>query len=337
MSKWWFKALRSFGTGVSLLLFAGGWVFYYVTIAIWSEEALSRFVTTLLNNGIVQLITLLFLLDLLVYVVRTAMKIAAANKWMLLLWLPLYLGLLLFFTGFFINSVMLKDGVIIVGEGDTIAPPWGEASVLVEQIDPGLKDELLGVDSPESTIFQYEPTVVLRDSLNEYTVRGFAPTKIGSTYYHVLDFGLAPGIRLTGENRVLIESHVIQRLLPPGKIDSFLLGNLPYRVEIRIASSRTVKKGTTEAPVYNLANLRFNTLVYRGENQIYEGLSGEGIPFDGMNLEFAPHIYWVRVEAARRPGMIPLVLGLPLILIGFPFWSGLKIVHLIQRRRIELE
>jgi hypothetical protein len=331
------RIILSFGSGGSLLLFICGWVVYYVTVFIWSEEALSKFVAALNNNIVVQVVTFLFLLSFLIYLVRGAVKITKRHKWMLPLWVIFPAGAFLFALGFYLNATFSNEGKIVVGEGDSVQPPWETVPVELVRIDPGLKEELLGIDSIDSTIFQYEPTVLLRGQSGEHLVRGFPATKIGSSYYHILDFGLAPGIRVSRDGRVILESHVIQRLIPPGKVDSFFLGNLPYRVEIRITPSRVIRKGDTEAPVFDLKDLHFTVLIYRGETLIYEGPSGEGISFDGLRLEFTPYIYWVRMEAAQRPGMIPLSVGIALLVTGFPLWLGIKIFYLARLRRMNSE
>ncbi len=286
----------------------GGWIVYYICSARWIEGAFAGFAAGLDNNPLIQFPFLLFLLSGYMNLMRVSREVLKKGKIQFALWIILPLGALLFFTGFFISLYLRESGQRLIGEGDIIKPPWGTETYTVTGIEPGLRGSMLGIEADKG-IFSHAPQMTLLDRRSKsYKVGAFPPKKIDGTYYHILNFGIAPGIKLYKDGKVEYSGYMPLKILMPGSSDYFEIAPYPYRFLISLSLF------DPKAPVYNLQ-------VYKDEKIVAEGGS-EGIMFDGYTLHFSEHTYWILLEAAKDPGMPVLILGILLIAIGIPVSLG---------------
>lgn len=299
-----------------LVWMTGGWIVYYVFSAIWIEEAFGGFATGLSTNPLIQFPFALFLVSGYMNLVRASREVLKKGKIQFALWVVMPLGALLFFTGFSLSLYFRESGQRIIGEGDIIKPPWVSETYHVAGIEPGLRDSMLDIEANKG-IFLHEPEMTLVDRYsNFHKVGAFPPTKIDDTYYHILNFGIAPGIKLYKDGSLKYEGYMPLKVLMPGSSDFFEIGPYPYRFLVLIQPENVSLRGSAlrydlKAPVYNVQ-------VFKGEKVIAEGSSGQGVLFDGYTLYFTDHTYWVMLEAVKDPGMPVLILGILLIVIGLP-------------------
>jgi|Deesub1362A_J573_1020465.scaffolds.fasta_scaffold00013_223 hypothetical protein len=315
-----------------LLWLIGGWIVYYVTLAVWSKEAFATFVVSLDNNLLVQVLFIVFLLSAVLNLIRAGVSRYKRGRWAVAFWVLLPLGVFVFMLGFFISVNFRQMEQSLVGEGDIVKTRWQEKVYTVRQIESALKEELFYIDS-DTGIFQYEPRIVLDDGKERFEVGVFPPKKIHGTYYHILNFGLAPGVRLSQGEKVLSEGYMALRILPPGAEDSFEIPFYPYRFSVRIVPEKTVEKGTVKAKTYNLKSPLYEVTVRKGEDILFAGVSTDGVEFDGFTLSFFEPTYWVLLETAKNPGLAVMVSGIFLIAAGVPLRMLLIIYKIIKRQR----
>ena len=307
-----------------LIWLIAGWTVYYVTNAVWSEEAFAGFIGGLSKNPLLQIPYVAFLLSLALNIVRAARERLKKGFLALALWIVLPLGAFMFFGGYFLSAALRSQAQLLVGEGDTVTEGLGSPSgeLYAKRISPSLKDEFLdtgeadtsAVES-EGSVFAYEPKITLSDRSRDYEVGVFPARRVKGTYYHILNFGLAPGIRLLDAGgEVLKEGYLALRILPPGAEDSFELA--PYRVVVRLSPERVMEKGDAQAKVFSLRSPSYRAEVYRGDERVFEGDSRVGITFDGKRLEFTEPAYWVFLEVVKDPGVPFILSGLALLLLG---------------------
>ena len=317
-----------------LFWMTAAWILLYVTFAVWGEEAFSRYVSVLSTTLLMQIVFVIFIIVFAVNCGIFVLRRISVSWRTAILWVTLPVGFLLYLTGFFLSAVFSDTQRAFVGQGDVVNPQLITESYVLTDIDSGLGKEYVDMDTGDSALFSYEPRVYLDRGRVRHEVGVFPPTRIGSAYFHILDFGLAPGVRLSRNDIVVSQEYVIQRLFPPGNRDSFELSPLPYRFAINLMPSRKAVKGTLSAEVYDIDNPRFEVIIQKGEDVIYKGESMQDILFDGYRLEFFTPTYWVWLEASSNPGLVILAVGLTLIIFGFPmtvlamggrmFYSGLK-------------
>jgi hypothetical protein len=301
-----------------LLWLSGAWVFYYVTVAVWSEEAFAGFVTGLGDSGLFQSLYILFMASVLLNLIRAYRE---RPVWRRAAFVPravLPAGVLVFLLGFFLSMSFRQFEWILVGEGDVVKPAWQEEAFRVEEIKPALKDEMLDMEDLEFSIFSYEPRVVMKSGKGLFETGVFPPGRIGGSYYHVLNFGMAPGLRLRKGDKLLTEGNMALRILPPGVEGVFEIQPYPYRFTIKLMYEKIIEKGRARAKLYNLKSPLYKLTVEKGEEIIFRGNSDEEVNFDGLDLSFYGPDYWVMLEAASDPGLPVLVLGIGLITIGLP-------------------
>jgi hypothetical protein len=311
------------------------WVFYYVTYAIWSKEAFATFVTGLADNLLIQIPFVLFLASGALNILRESAARYREGRGLFLLWIFLPLGLLVFLTGFFMSASLRDHGFIVKGEGETVKPPWQDRTYRISGIKNPIRDEFLDAE-PGSLIFEYEPRVTLDTGQGEVEFGVFPPRNIEGTYYHILNFGLAPGVRLSDGKRMLKEGYVIQNILPPGVRDEFELPPFPYRFSLRIAPEKILEKGRTTVKVYDMKNPSYVVTVRRGEDTIFEGESVDGVAFDGLVMSFFEPSSWVMLDIARDPGRLVIVIGIAAILIGAPLMLVLMAYRLMASAPLTL-
>lgn len=303
---------------VFLLWMIGGWIIYYVISAIWIKEAFGVFAAGLGNNLLIQIPFVLFLITGCLNLLRASRDMFRDGKVSFIIWFILPAGILVFLTGFFLSLCLRQSGQRVTGEGDIVKPPWVEVPYRVTKIEPGLRDAMLDTDMDKS-IFSHEPRIKLvDDSSNVFEVGAFPPGKIGDTYYHILNFGIAPGIRLFEGTNIVYRGYPPLKLLAVGKSDFFEIPPYPYRFLISLEPEKTVQRGNTSTSEYNIKAPTYRVRVFRGEKMIAEGNSRKWIRFDSYTLQFFRHSYWALLEAAKDPGLPVLRLGLLLVAIGIP-------------------
>jgi len=312
----------------SLIWLITGWVIYYVTNAVWSKEAFANFIGGLSNNPLLQIPYIVFLLSLLLNIIRVGRERLKSGLSGFLLWIFAPIGIFIFLSGYFVSSALRAQEWQLAGEGDSVVAPWQREGLKVLRIDSSLKPEILDIEQEGGSFFAYEPKIVLSDGVKQYTIGVFPPKKIKGTYYHILNFGLGPGIRLLNtEGAVINEGFLALRILPPGAVDSFEIA--PYRFSIRLAPDRFIKKGNTEVKVFSLVNPSYRVSVYKGEELLFEGDSKDKISFDNVRVEFTPPTFWAYLEIVKDPGIGLILLGIGLILLGvisFPIRLIIKII-----------
>lgn len=301
-----------------LVWLAGGWIVFYVISAIWKKEAFATFAGSLSESPLNQGLFALFLLSGLCNLARGSQKALRRGTGWFALWLWLPLGVLLFFGGFFLSMTGREFVWLLVGEGDEVAPRWSAGRYRVVSVDHGLKERFLDIDvEGGGGIFLYEPSLVLEDAQGlRHRVGAFPPTKVDGSYYHILNFGLAPAVRLMERGQTSSEGYVVLRIMAPGSSDTFEMPPSPFRFILSMEPERVIEKGAVKAAEYNVRNPVFRVRVFREEEVVFEGLSSGEMAFGDYRLEFGPPIVWVQLEAVRDRG-VPLILaGLALIAVG---------------------
>ncbi|MFZ2197516.1 MAG: hypothetical protein WAV13_07280, partial [Thermodesulfovibrionales bacterium] len=227
-----------------LIWITGGWIVYYVLSSIWMREAFAAFATGVARNAFVQVLFALFLVSGYCNLIRVFGEALKKGGKRLLLRMMLPFGIMLFFTGLFLSLSTKQFSWITAGEGHSIGPAWGHERYTVTEIKSGLPASFLDTGEVGGKFFSYEPKVLVSDKAsNSFEIGAFPPTKIGSTYYHILNFGLAPGVRLTEEGTVKDEGYVPLRIFPPGNNDSFEVQPYPYRFLVSMEPGKVIQKG----------------------------------------------------------------------------------------------
>lgn len=300
-----------------LMWVAGSWVAFYVLTAIWTREAFVLFVTGVSTNVFFKIPFVLFLISGYCNLMRVWGEALADRKALYILRFVLPLGVMLFFTGFFLSLSTKQFKWIVVGEGQRMQPPWSDESYIVTDIKPGLRESFLDIEEEGTGIFAYEPKVTLADKSSQlYEIGAFPPTRIGSNFYHILNFGIAPGVRISDEMKVREEGHIPLRLLPPGNNDSFEITPYPYRFLIKLEPEKVVWKGNRAASQFSLSPPRYHVRVFKGEKIIAEAVSSEKITFDTFALSFFEHAFWVQIEVVKDSGALIMLAGILLMCVG---------------------
>lgn len=311
---------RMLSSNVFLLWLAGGWIAYYVLSAIWMKEAFAGFAVGINKNPFIQIPYILFLISGYLNLIRVAGNIFRKSRLQFITWIILPAGVLLFLTGFFLSLYARQSGQRLIGEGDIIKPPWSSESYRITSIEPGLRDSLLDINA-EQGIFAHEPKLTVLDkSSNSFEVGAFPPVKIKDTYFHILNFGIAPGIRLFENGNKKDDGYIPLRILAPNSSDYFEIPPLPYRFLVSMEPEKTFQKGGVRASQFNLKNPFYWIRVFKGDKIISEGPSQQGIQFDNYTLHFFDHTFWVLLEAVKDPAVPLLRLSILLIVIGIPLF-----------------
>ena len=299
----------------------GALIVYYLTVAVWSREAFATFILNLSRNDLFRVLYVLF-------VINAALRIIAALK---ALWprrrrfflkLPLYAGLLLFIAAAFMSLNVRKSRIILLGHGDRVTVAWDRAPLRVIGIESALKKRMLRTEG--SAVFDYEPSVTLIDGRGRrYSINAFPPKKIGSSFMHIMNFGIGPGVELRKGGRTVTKGYMALRLTPFGAVDRFAIDPYPYTFYLSILPNRVLKKGNEAARDYDLTTPRYRVEVTKGDRVIAGAETDTMISFDkDMSLHFSPPDDWVLLQAAYDPFFPWFVTGLVLLLLGsilYPF------------------
>ena len=305
---------------VFLLWIIFAWIAYYSISSIWLDEAFGRFIMLLRENIFIQIPFVLFLLSAALNLIRGSKKSFKQSKIGYFFWLVLPLGAILFFSGFFVSVTQRQQGQRIVGVEDIIDPPWTKENYEIIAIDPGLPDRL--TDSNQGGgIFAYEPKMTVRDRfLQTSEIGAFPPEKLSGTYYHILNLGIAPGVRLLEGNNLKSQGYMILRILSPGSSDYFDIPPYPYRFLVSLEPEKKTDQAHGRGMEFNLEQPQYYVRVFKGEKVIAEGESRQGIHFDNFTLNFYKPIYWALVEAVKDPALPVMHAGLVLVIFGVPLY-----------------
>jgi hypothetical protein len=296
------------------------WVLFYVVSAVWKEEAFTDFVLNLKKSVFFQVPFFLFLVSGVFNLLRISKRIIKEGIVRFVLWLILPVGLLVFFSGYFISMTSRDTDWILAGEGHSVGPRWSEQRYKVEDIRLGLRDSYLDLQA-KGALLQNEPQLTLVDrSSSSSRIGAFPPTRLGDTYYHILTYGFAPGISLSKDGVILNEGYMALKVLTVSS-DFFEIIPYPYRFVVSLSPQKKFKKGEIIASEFNLKDPRYDVRVFRGEKVIAEGNSEEKIEFEKFVLSFTDTSFWVQLEAVRDPAVPVVLTGLLLILFGIPFSS----------------
>lgn len=312
------RAIRWAFSMDALFWMAAAWVLYYVIFAIWTPEAFAAWRMSLGEDATVMYLYLYFLLVALINLLRQINAHLKRSALAAPLWSVLPVGVFLYLLGFFLSAVFSAGGDRYVGVGDAVSPPWDRLDLSVGAVEPGLPEEVVDVDAEESLILAYEPRVYLDGQGVRHEVGVFPPTRVGKTYFHIMDFGVGPGVRILRGSRVVAERYMLQRILPPGAQDAFEVPPLPYRFVISLMPVRTIEKNGAEARVYRPSEPNYRVVVEQGGEILFDGDTSGEIAFDGLRAEFLKPDYWVRLEGQRNAGYRILALGIGLMTLGLP-------------------
>lgn len=332
------RILRLAFSRAALFWMLAAWILFYATLAAWKSEAFGMYMAWLRESLLVQVPFVVFLVLALVNLASFALRKLRQSPWTASLWVCMPLGLYLFILGFFVSATISDSGRVFVGLGDTVKPPWQAEALVVGRVDSGLKDEIIDMKTQENSLFTFAPRIFLDGGGIRHEVGAFPPTRAEGTYYHLMDFGLAPGVRIKRAGRILREGYVIQKILPPGVRDSFELPPLPYRFTLRMLPEREIIKGREKAGVYNINRPVYNVVIQKGGDIVFDGTSAGSIEVEGMEVEFYEPDYWYWLEGSRNPGYMILFAGAVLALAGLPLFALVALVevsHAYKRQRGE--
>lgn len=305
----------------ALFWMAAAWVFLYVSYSLWSKEAFGAYVLMLSTNPLLQLPYLVFIVSGSANLWRFAASRFRTSPLSAAAWVILPTGVLVYLMGFFMSAVMAQSGIKLVGLGDVVRPPWQQELYRVSSVSSGLAAEVMDMEAEGSPIFTFEPEIYLDTPGGQRRVGVFPPSRIGRTYYHILDFGIAPLVRVTRQGRSVSEGLVVMNLLPPGRTDSFTLNALPaYRMIVSMMPKREMSKGGQVASVYEPMTPAYRVVVQKGDETVFDGDTVDPVVFDGLVLEFGPPGYWIRLEASRNLGIVFIYAGVILIVLGSPLF-----------------
>jgi hypothetical protein len=315
----WIKGIIAFLRSPALTVWIVGiFVFYYLTVAVWSKEAFGKFISYISSNNIARSLYLLFFLNLLLRVAEALWRKRRSLS-AVLIRLPLYIGIVLFVFSSFMSVNFREQRWLLVGEGDMIHLPWEVGPMRVVKIDPALESSTLKMEG--SLIFDYEPFVTIADTEgNIHRIGAFPPKRADSTYMHILNFGIAPGVELWQNGRLLRRGYMALRIIPFGTVDSFEISPYPYRFYIHILPNRILKKGKETAREYNINKPLYQVEILKGDKRVFTGSTSETLTFEGYTLRFFRPIYWVQLEVVHDPFYLWFILSLALLFVGVPVY-----------------
>lgn len=321
MKKGLTAALMLLRSNTLTIWFAGLFLLYYLTAALWSKEAFGSFIHNLSQNNVFRALYLVFFLNATLRILD-GLRALRGRRRALLLRLPLYTGIVLFLGSSFMSVNLRQSGWQLVSAGDVVSLPGGKEQVRVLHVGSALKRKELR--TADSRLFAYEPTALLGDGQRrQYEIGAFPPRKVQSAYVHVLQFGLRPGMELKRGGAVLAREYVPLNLLPYGAADTFEIEPLPYTFSVSIVPNRTIKRGRETAREYDLTRPRYAVTVVQGDRTIAREETETGLAFDrDMTLGFLAPVDWVVLDIAWDPFLPWFAASLALLAAGaalYPF------------------
>lgn len=316
-------------------LMIAGWLIYYLTWSTWSKEAFAEFVLGLGRNPLWKIIFLFFLVILTLEVLYRFTRWWKKSRILAIAWLILPAGALLFLLGFFLSANFRMDTRILTGKGDIFTLPWDERRFAVMDVRSGIKERFLDIEQESpSPIFTREPVVLLTDFERAYRIGAFPPVRIHGNFFHILNSNMAPSIEVRdSRGNVVLQGELALQILPAGNTDYALLGDLPYRLSMKLLPSGEIKRGDLVAKEYNLEDRLYEIRISKIRSPeeagvtIAEGESRGPLRFDEYTLTVTGHTYWVLLEVVRDDAVYIIGAGLILLMVGIftrllmtPWW-----------------
>jgi len=299
-------------TAWMVILFA----FYYLTVAVWFGEAFGRYILLISSSNLARILYCIFIINLSLVFIHGLAPLKG-HPLRLMLRIPLYAGIILFLLSSFLDINLREARWLLVGEGDVVALPWSAEAYRIMKIEPALERKIMRRE--ESPIFDYEPYVMLMDSSGGiYRVGAFPAVKVGASYMHILNFGLAPVVELREGKRLIASGPVALRLIPFGRMDSFEIKGLHYKFNIRMMPNHVVKdEGGSITRSYNIERPLYHVQVIKGDRIVFEGLVGDEMVFDGrVMMRFHRPVFWVQLEVVHDPVYPFFIAGLFMSIFG---------------------
>lgn len=315
----------------------GLFIFYYLTLAVWSDEAFAKYVGHLSSNNFFRAFYLLFLINM-VFRTWDILRAAWSEKVRFFLQCPFYLGLVLVLFSFFLSLNFRKvEWLPPTGVGDIIKVPWDSRSYQIVSVVPAIKKKALRTD--DSAIFDYEPGAALSDPEGRtYTIGAFPPRKVGQSYMHVLTFGIGPDIEVRKQGKTIWKRPVALRLIPFGVVDVLEIPVLPHRFFISIVPNKIIKKGRETAKDYDLDRPRYYVEITKGDSILARQEIEKDILFDdGLSLHLESPSDWVLIEAAYDPFLIWFAGSIFLFAVGaftYPAYYIVRAVYQFKSRQL---
>lgn len=309
-----------------LIWIIGGWILLYVSSMIWTEESFAYFIAALRDNMIVQIPFLFFLISGYLNLLRVSVSVSKKNRTLFLASVLLPSGILIFFTGFFVSAATRHFEWVLARTGDVIKPGWSAGAYKVDAIMPGISERFLDIDIESGKgLFKYEPKVRVRDQrAGTFDIGAFPPARIDGSYFHILNFGLAPNISVSEDAVVKGQEYMPLRILGPGSVDTFEIQPLPYKFMLSLEPERTIQKGMVTASEYNLRYPLYRIRVLEGEKVIAEAVTKESLRFRNLEIGFQEPGFWVQLEIVKDSGVPLIIAGLFMATAGIPlFFFGI--------------
>lgn len=291
------------------------WLIYYVTMTIWSKEAFATFVKVLSENILFQGLFVIFLINLSMRSFTYVRQRGGGGRLGRIGGGALLAGVLLLLLGFLVSVTTKRPMRSLVGEEHIIHTPWDGRRYKVQKVVPSLKSSVLDIDEGLG-IFRFEPIITVESGSRLKEVGAFPPSRFGRTYMHILQCGLAPGVKVSRNGQVFHEGYAALRLLPPGGTDVLKIERTPYSFLVKLVPVEILRKGELEAGRYDLTDPLYDIRVLRGNEEIARGRSDEKIDFDGQSLEILPTTYWAFLDVVRDDGIPIVASGLILMALG---------------------
>jgi len=294
-------------------------VFYYITVAIWSGEAFGKYIILISSDNRARAIYCIFLINISLVILNRLWSLRR-SIFRLLLRSPLYIGFILFLLSSFLSINLRDTRWMLLGEGDVIRLPWDRVSYRVMRIESALESDV--TRRSDSPVFDYEPYVWLLDSIGQtHRIGAFPARRINNTYMHILNFGIAPVIELREGKRVIASGPVALRLIPFGGTDSFEIRE--YKFNLKVMPNSIIKDDRGEITRrYDLQRPEYHIQVIKGDRLILEGISDDEIRFDSNVMRFYRPIFWIQLELVHDPVYPFFIISLLMTIIGmiiFPF------------------
>ena len=298
------------------------WVLNYVTVALWWDEAFARFVMAHRSNLLVLSMSVITVAVILVIFLRYAVSgFKARGSGKFVLWLVLPLGVLLYLVGFVASAGFGQGQFFMIQEGQEFSTPWNNRAYVMESIDADIVKNYFEAEN-RIGILRSEPHATFSSGKVRHTTGAFPPTSFKGSWFHMLDFGVAPGFELFEDGQSVLKGNVNMRLLPPGREDALHIEGLPYSIYMRLAPERILEEKGQKLKVYDLVLPKYFVRVEKAGQVVFEGDSTHLVEFDEFILQVHPDRKWVWLEVRHGigtplvwAGFILMGIGLPLTLI----------------------
>ena len=294
----------------------GLFIAYYLSMAVWVGEAFGRYVIHLSSNNLFRAFYVLFLVNV-IFRVFDALRASWRSRPRFFLQLPLLLGLVLLLISFFLSVNMRKMlWSPPLGRGDVITVPWDSLSYQIVSVVPALEKKALRMN--DAAVFDFEPGITMRGSDGrQYSIGAFPPQRVGTTYFHVLQFGIGPGIELKMKGEIVSKGYVALRLAPFGSVDTFEMPPFPYTFSLSIIPNKVMKKGKETVRDYDLEKPKYRVEIVKGDRIIAQKETDSSVSFDGeMSISFIEPDDWVLLEIVYDPFLSTFVISLAMLALG---------------------